>query len=198
MKTAIKALVLALGVLIAWPLRTAFAEESLAYAGRPECTPSNSERPYLCDIGKPLPLSLRSFQQIMARNRALRTHVARLGMPDWAEIQKVYTDAPWTNYEIRIYYRDYDRMFAFARAFILEIPEVTMLRYQGPIPPGKFAAVQSVQVSNPDNADADALRAERAAELAEGRAEAAERNAQQAEAIAQHASNEFKESLVKH
>lgn len=196
MKTAIRGLVLVLGVLLAWPLGTALAdEENLAYAGHPDCIPTNSERPYLCDIGKPLPLSLRSFQQIMARNRSLRTHVARLGMPDWAEIQKVYTDAPWTNYEIRIYYRDYGRMFAFARAFILDIPEVTMLRYQGPIPPGKFAVAQ---VSIPENADADALRAERAAELAEARAEAAERNAQQAEAMARDASNEFKESLVKH
>ncbi|HZR84852.1 MAG TPA: hypothetical protein VFD92_27400 [Candidatus Binatia bacterium] len=171
------------------------AEQSLGYAGRPECEPFSNERPYVCDVGDPRPISVRSFQHVIAYNDALRAVVRRIGMPDWAEIQKVSTDAPWTNYEVRLYYRDYDKMFAFGRAFILGQPEIALLRYQGPIPPGKFAMLTSV-----GNGDVwgDALRAERAAAEAEARAERAERDAERAEGIANAASRDFKESLVKH
>jgi hypothetical protein len=181
--------------LVATTGTSALGEQNLGYAGRPECTPFSPERPYVCDIGAPRPLSIRSFNRVLSQNDAILAHVRRIGVPDWAEIQKVATDAPWTNYEIRLYYRDYDRMYAFGRAFILDQPEVALLRHQGPIPPGKFPPVQVVRMTD---AELEAQRAERAAAEAEARAEVAERDAARAEAIANTASREFKESLVKH
>jgi hypothetical protein len=172
------------------------AEESLGYTGRPECQPVTRERPYLCDVGKPRPISTRSFGHVLAKNGALRATVRRIGMPDWAELQKVATAAPWTNYEVRIYYRDYDRMYSFGRAFILDQPQIALLRYQGPIPPGKFPPEAGV-VALAD-ADSEALRAERAAEEAEARAERAARDAARAESIADTAARDFKSSLLKH
>jgi hypothetical protein len=171
-------------------------EDNLGYAGRPDCTPFSPERPYVCDVGEPRPLSNRSFQQVIARNDAVRSVVYRIGMPDWAELQKVASEAPWTNYEIRLYYRDYGKMYAFGRAFILDRPEVALLRHQGPIPAGKFAVTaQQVRVTD---AEAEALRAEQAAAEAEARAARAEADAARAEAIADSASRDFKRSLVKH
>lgn len=168
--------------------------EDLGYAGRPDCYPSTAERPYVCDIGQPKPLSYRSFQEVLSHNGAVRAVVARLGLPDWAEIQKVSTDAPWNSYEVRTYYRDSNRMYAFARAFILDSTEIVLVRYQGPIPPGKFPAVRHARLTD---ADQDALRAERAAAEAEARAEAAERGADRAAQVAEVASQDFKRSLVK-
>ena len=183
---------------VAWTVNVALAaevEEGLGYAGRPECQPNTRERPYVCDVGEPRPLSTRSLERVLASNGAVRQTVQRIGMPDWAEIQKVVTDAPWTNYEIRLYYRDYNRMYSFGRAFILDSPAVALLRYQGPLPPGKFAASPIQPVAD---ANSEALRAERAAEEAEARAEKAERDAARAEALAETASRDFKQSLVKH
>jgi hypothetical protein len=196
MKTmSFRTIVLAMGIAATVGVGVGQAEENLGYAGRRDCTPFSPERPYVCDIGAPRPLSYRSFQQVLTQNDAILAQVRRIGMPDWAEIQKVATEAPWTNYEIRLYYRDYDRMYAFGRAFILDRPEIALLRYQGPIPPGKFAAVQVVSASD---AEMEALRAERAAADAEARAERAERGAEQVEAIAEAAARDFKRSLYKH
>jgi hypothetical protein len=55
-------------------------------------------------------------------------------------------------------------MYAFGRAFILERPEVALLRHQGPIPPDKFPPVQ---VARATDAELEAQRAERAAAEAE-------------------------------
>ena len=118
-------------------------------------------------------------------------------MPDWAEIQQVDVDAPWGSWEIRTYFRRYNRVMAFARAFILDTPEISLLRYQGPIPPNKrLVEVQTVAATSP--IDNSLARAEHAAAEAEAIADRAEREAARAEAIADTASQDFKRGLVKH
>lgn len=106
----------------------------LDYQVRPDCVPTSFERPYVCDVGPPRVMPPRSFWLALEKNEAMRAHVRRMGPPDLVEVQKVYVDAPWTTDEIRLYYHRYDRMFAFSRAYILDVAEATLMRYQGPIP----------------------------------------------------------------
>ncbi|MFM7142571.1 MAG: hypothetical protein ACKO2K_11730 [Alphaproteobacteria bacterium] len=113
------------------------AFDTMGYMSRPDCEPQTGERPYVCDVGLPRPLTPLEFRRLLTRNGAIRRHVGRIGLPDYAEIQKVAVDSPWRPEEIRLYYLDFDRMYSFGRAMILESPEVSILRYQGPIPSGR-------------------------------------------------------------
>lgn len=108
--------------------------EGRDYEVKPDCIPNSFERPYVCDVGAPRVISPRAFRDVIRRNDAIRRHVRRVGYPDLVEIQKVYVDSPWTTEEFRLYYREIDRLFAFSRAYILDLPEVSLMRYQGPIP----------------------------------------------------------------
>jgi hypothetical protein len=121
-------------------------------------------------------------------------------MPYAAEMQRVRAESPWFSWELRTYYPSYDRMYAFSRAFILNVPEVSLLRFEGKIPRDRWTSVSAVQQTTYAGADADgaAGRAERAADEAERLADQATRYADQAEAIADQADQGFKQSLVKH
>lgn len=157
------------------------------------CDITDPERPYICDIGPPQPVSMRTFRQILRDDKAVRALVRRVGMPYAVEMQHVRVGDPWYVWELRAYYPRYNRMFAFGRAFILNVPEISLLRYEGPIPPERrWPAV--VQASVPGDA---AARAERAAAEAEALADQATRYADRAEVIADQAGRDFKRSLVK-
>ncbi|MBM4269849.1 MAG: hypothetical protein FJ144_25145 [Deltaproteobacteria bacterium] len=155
------------------------------------CVGDNPERPYVCDIGDPLPLSMVSFLQLMQTDGAIRKTVARIGLPDAAEIQRVENEAPWLDYEVRTYYRAYGQMYVFARAFILGNPQVSLLRHQGPIPEATLARMM------PIDAEAEALRAEQAAAEAEAMADRAERRADAAERAADMLAADFPRRLQK-
>jgi len=158
------------------------------------CDIPDPERPYVCDIGPPQPLSLRSFREILTNDAAVRAVVRRIGMPYAVEMQRVRVEDPWYTWEIRTYYPDYNRMYAFSRAFILGVPEVSLLRYEGPIPlDRRWPAVVTVA----GDADSALARAERAAAEAEALADRADRFADRAEAIANQGASEFKQSLYK-
>lgn len=161
------------------------------------CEAISPERPYLCDVGDPKPLSLQSFRTILSTNEAVRDTVARIGMPDFAELQRVDVESPWATYEIRAYYRSFNKMYAFARAFLLGRPGVALVRFTGPIPPEKRAQMAGALPARALDPDQEALRAERAAAEAEALAERAEKRADKAEAIADTAGREFRQSLVK-
>ena len=88
-------------------------------------------------------------------------------------------------------------MYAFGRAFILGVPEVSLMRFEGKIPRNRWHAVVT-PVAVDSSADAAAARAERAAEEAELLADRADQLANRADAIADHAGQEFKTSLYKH
>jgi hypothetical protein len=98
---------------------------------------------------------------------------------------------PWLNYEVRTYYRDYDRMYVFARAFVLGNPQVSLLRHEGPIPPHWLASHAPIDV------DAAARRAEDAAARAEAVADRADRLADRSEAIADAMAADFPRRLQK-
>lgn len=156
-----------------------------------ECEGQSDQRPYVCDIGAAKPLSMVSFVQLLQDDSAIRGTVARIGMPDAAELQRVLVNDPWVSYEVRTYYRDYDRMYVYGRAFILGNPQVSMLRHEGPIPASWLAS------RAPIDADAEALRAEEAAARAEAVADRAERLADRAEAIADAMAADFPRRLQK-
>ena len=164
--------------------------------GGVRCTPTSPERPYVCDVGAPKPISTRTFRDILGKNKAIRDTVARIGFPDYAEMQRVDVESPWASFEIRTYYREYKRMFAYGRAFLLDRPTVALMRYQGPLPKGFFdaAPIPASALSTPEQ---DALRAERAAAEAEQDADRADRDADRAEAIASTAALDFREGLIK-
>lgn len=156
------------------------------------CAGQSDERPYVCDIGPAEPLSMASFVQLLQDDSALRATVARIGMPDAAELQRVRVNDPWVGYEIRTYYRDYDRMYVFGHAFILGNPQISLLRHEGPIPAAWYAS------RAPIDAEAEARRAEDAAARAESIAARAERLADRAEAIADAMAEDFPRQLQKH
>lgn len=163
----------------------------------PGCRPASEERPYVCDVGEAKPLSLESFNQIFQTDGSVRATVARIGMPDYAEIQKVRVEDPWVNYEIRTYYLDYNRMLVFGRAMILGNPQVALLRHEGPIPADKFAMLTTRVVAVGSNAADAARRAEEAADLAENEAARAEGYADSSESAADSLDRSFRQKLVK-
>lgn len=181
--------VLAMGAAMVLPV-TALAAPGQGYTF--QCEGQADERPYVCDIGPAEPLSMVSFVQVLQDDAAIRALVARIGMPNAVELQRVLVNDPWLSYEIRVYYRGYDRMYVFGRSFILGNPEVSLLRHEGPIPASWLASRAPIDV------DAEARRAEAAAARAESIADRAERLADRAEAIADAMAADFPRQLQKH
>ena len=164
-----------------------------------DCDYVDPERPYVCDVGPPRSVSMRSFKEILTHDSAVRALVVRIGMPYAVEMQRVRVEDPWYTWEIRAYYPNYDRMYAFGRAFILGVPEVSLMRFEGKIPRNRWhATVTPAAVAVDSSADAAAARAERAAEEAELLADRADQLANRADAIADQAGQKFKTSLYKH
>jgi hypothetical protein len=181
-------------VVVALALLLPSASFAEVYAGelmRPAdpCAIPDPQRPYVCDIGPPRPLSMRSFLEIAQRDHTILDLIARVGMPDRAELQEVTAGPPWLGWEIRTYYRRYDYMYVFGRSFILGDPEVSLIRYEGPMPDRLWV--------RPLTAEEAALRAEQAAALAEAEAERAEQYADRAEADANRLKQDFHQSLRK-
>lgn len=155
------------------------------------CKGQSDERPYVCDIGPAEPLSMASFVQMIQDDAAIRAMVARIGMPNAVEVQRVLVNDPWVDYEVRTYYREYDRMYVFGRAFVLGNPEISLLRHEGPIPPQWLAS------RAPIDYEAAARRAEEAAARAEQVANRADRLADRAEAIADAMAADFPKHIQK-
>jgi hypothetical protein len=162
----------------------------------PTCVSPGPDRPYICDVGPPKPLSWRSFEEVLAHDDKVRELVRRIGLPDRAELQQIDADWPWLAWEIRTYYERYNRVYAFGRAFVLDRPEISVLRYQGPIPPAVVSV--GLKVGPLDRLERAAQAAERAAEAAERAADQADRFADRAGATADQMGDEFKSSLRKH
>lgn len=185
---------LALGlVMTSTPAREGIAAEMEATAAvvvEPECPTLTPERPHICDIGEPRPLSMRSFNEILRRDEVIRELVRRIGMPDRVELQDVDVWHPWMAWELRTYYRRYNKMFVFAQALLFGEPQITMLRHQGPLP----ARLIEASLVSPD---ASLSRADRAAEDAERAADRAERAADRTSAVGDKLADSFMHSLRK-
>jgi hypothetical protein len=179
-------------ILIAFAIATVPTGVRAAPVSTTEGCGNNPDRPYVCDVGSPRTLSMRGFDEVMEKNSALRATVARLGKPDRAEIQRVRVREPWSEWELRTYYRSLDRMFVYGRAFILSNPEVTLLRHESRIPEAMWAMWDGDPATR-----AATNAAELAAAAAERSADEAERTAKLAEAIAEEAAAEFPERLMK-
>lgn len=153
---------------------------------------NNPDRPYVCDIGGPRTLSMQGFDEVLEKNGALRATVARLGKPDRAEIQRIRVREPWTQWELRTYYRSLNRMFVYGRAYVLGSPEITLLRHESRIPQGMWELWRGGPATR-----AATSAAQHAAAAAERSAEEAERTARIAEAIAADAAADFPKRLMK-
>ena len=166
-------------------------EDEEKAGGRWECRGQTEERPYVCEIGAPRLLTRSEFERHVQRDSAVRATVARLGMPDGAEMQQVLVDAPWLGWELRTYYRRYDKMFVYGRAFILGNPEVSMLRHQGPIP------AEWLERQKTDPSTSAVQRAEQSAARAEAFADRIEGLAQRAEEASDQLAADFPRRLSK-
>jgi len=162
-----------------------------------DCDYVDPERPYVCDVGPPTSLSMRSFKEVLASDGAVRALVRRIGMPYAVETQRVRVEDPWYTWELRAYYPKYDRMYAFGRAFILGVPEISLMRYEGRIPRDRWRETIVTASAIGGDGDSAVARAERAAEEAERLADEATRFADRADAIADQADQGFKRSLIK-
>jgi hypothetical protein len=190
-----------IGIWCAGLLLTAVAASSGAQDPPPiehDCDYIDPERPYVCDIGPPRSMSMRSFKEVLANDGAVRALVRRVGMPYAVEMQRVRVEDPWYTWELRAYYPAYDRMYAFGRAFILNFPEVSLMRFEGKIPRSRWkTAVVPASAAVGTDADGAAARAEQAADEAERLADQATRFADRADAVVDQAGQDFKRSLVK-
>ena len=106
-------------------------------------------------------------------------------------MQQVLVDAPWLGWELRTYYRKYDKMFVYGRAFILGNPEISLLRHQGPIP------AEWLERQEEDSATSAVERAERSAARAEAFADRIEGLAQRAEEASDELAADFPRRLSK-
>ena len=142
-------------------------------------------------------MSLRSFNEVLSTNSAVREVVQRLGYPDRAELQRISVDDPWLGWEIRTYYFSLDRMMVFGRAFVLDRPEISKLRYIGRIPPERWN--QLVVRDQPWDliADAAAERAEHAAAVADDAALRGEDAATRASSAGDAMASDFQRTLIK-
>jgi len=185
------------GLLLAGLAATSWAQDLPPIAH--DCDYVDPERPYVCDVGPPQALSARSFKEVLSNDGAVRALVRRIGMPYAVEMQRVRVEDPWYTYELRAYYPAYDRMYAFGRAFILNVPEVSLMRFEGKIPRNRWKSlvVPASASATLTDADSAAARAEHAADEAERLADQATRFADRADAIADQGAQEFKRSLVK-
>lgn len=149
---------------------------------------------------EPRELDDRALRHEMTANRLLRRYVERNGLPDVAESSFLSTVPPWDDHVVTLYYLDSHREIAFARAFILGQPDVTVYHHERTLSDDEVAtlAPRARRHGSPaDRAEASALRAEQAAGRVELAADRADRAAQRAEAIATKLESHFKQHLRK-
>ncbi len=154
-------------------------------------------------LAESLPVALPTFDPVFASDAAVRQVTARIGLPDRAEVVPLDVGSPWLGYELRAYYDRVGELLVFTRAD-LSGGNVSILRYQGPIPPAERVVPApagagpgpAATIGPPDGASAE-MDPDRAATEAEARAAAAERAADRAEEIAARMDQAFKSSLGK-
>jgi hypothetical protein len=93
-------------------------------------------RPYIVEIGDPLPIGQRGLQDERKVNTDLNLYLQQYGWPDYAERQEIAPDYPWYPYEVRLYYLDVDREIAFGRAHIAPtVKNLGAVKYLGRMEP---------------------------------------------------------------
>jgi hypothetical protein len=65
---------------------------------------TTERRPYIVEIGDPYAISPATLRREAQAISALREHLELYGYPDYAEIQEILPDWPWTAYEVRLFY----------------------------------------------------------------------------------------------
>jgi hypothetical protein len=150
-------------------------------------------------IGPGRPVGERGFEQHLRNNPELRTFVALRGYPDWVEEVEVDSELPLDSYELRLYYLRLDREVAFARAYILGRPRVSLRLFDRAIAPGDRARIEEayLAVDPARRAELAADRAMAAAERTERAAVAVERLAASAEQFSERMERDFHRRLRK-
>lgn len=180
-----------------------------AVAAEPPRTPEY--RPYIAEVGAPRTLSRAQFEREVAVNSDLRSWVRNYGFPDVAEYQRVVPEYGWSDYEIRVFYFDYNMELAFGR--VAFFPSMTssaltadygLVKYQGRIEPENLERVRhaprvcgSGGSGSLERLLAAAERAERAAMIAEREGLRAAQSAQRAEAAVGRMDAGFRQRLSK-
>ena len=151
-------------------------------------------RPYIMEVGAPRVLTRAQFTREIYMNTDLQSWVRNYGFPDVAEYQRVVPEYGWADYEIRVYYFDYDLELAFGRVKFM--PAVTshdlvddygLVKYEGRINPSNLQRVRHAPRLCGSTTGTSADRIIAAADRATAAAEAAEREALRAADAAQRA-----------
>lgn len=150
-------------------------------------------------IGPGTPVGERGFEQHLRNNLELRTFVALRGYPDWVEEVEVDSELPLASCELRLYYLRLDREVAFAHAYILGRPRVSLRLFDRPIAPRDRARIEEayLAVDPARRAELAADHAMAAAERAERAAVAVERLAVSAEQFSERMERDFHRRLRK-
>jgi hypothetical protein len=149
-------------------------------------------------------------------NQALKQHVRDRGLPDLAQRWNVHTSWPWESYIVRLFYLKPRTEIAFSRAFVLDHPQIGLMRYQRPISEDMAAELERFLARAPSSidenrgmyegpltgeptgrAEAAARRAEAAAEMSELGAAGAEQAVKRLESVATEAESSFQKQLQK-
>jgi hypothetical protein len=129
------------------------------------------------------PLGHEELARELARNEALAAYVARNGMPDVAESRFLSDQPPWDDHEVALYYLNARKEIAFARAWLLGRPTVSVVRAERRLTSAQVAALEPLAMRHsPAAAPAVGGGAPAAPRGAVGRAEAAARRAEEAAA----------------
>lgn len=173
-------------------MRTVIATLGLVVAAAPCYATGNA-------FGPGRPLGEAGFAQHMRLNPELRSFVALRGYPDWVEEVEVDSTMPLDAYELRLYYLRLDREVAFARAYILGRPHVSLRLSDRPIAAADRARIEAayLAVDPARRAELAADRAVAAAEHAERAADAVERLANQSEQFSAQIERDFHKRLRK-
>lgn len=161
-------------------------------------------------------LGRRELATEIRGNQALKQHVRDRGLPDLAQRWNVHTSWPWESHIVRLFYLKPRTEIAFSRAFVLDRPQIGLMRYQRPISEETAAELQRFLASAPRSidensgmyegpltgeptgrAEAAAKRAEAAAEMTELGAAGAEQAANRLESLATEAEGSFRKQLRK-
>jgi hypothetical protein len=158
---------------------------------------TTERRPYIVEIGDPYSISRATLQREAQVISALREHLELYGYPDYAEIQEIQPDWPWTAYEVRLYYmrRNLEADYGHVNLSVAAL-SFGLLKFVGDIPADKRHQIEetlqsrsappagsAVAMAAPPPAGALRAGGPRSAEISEalvGRVEAAAERAAQA------------------
>jgi len=116
-----------------------------AYASGNVRRETTAYRPYIVEVGEPYEISLQALETEATRLSELEDYITDYGYPDFAEVQEVEPQWPWTAREVRIYYLRRNLEADFGHVIVSDaITNLGVEAYIGQIPPEKAQQIETI------------------------------------------------------